>query len=81
MQFDTPVDAVELESLARGAVPEGLEIDRHDRRVLLSRGLAEAAREAALAAPEQRFGDLAAYLAARPEVLERAAELSARVER
>jgi hypothetical protein len=34
-----------------------------------------------LAAPERRFEDLAGYLAARPEVLERAARLRERVRR
>ncbi len=79
IQFDTEVDALEFESVARPAAGEGLAAERSGRRVLLSRGLAPAERAAALAASERRFEDLGAYLAARPEVLERAARLRARL--
>jgi hypothetical protein len=43
--------------------------------VLLSRGLAPAARRGVLATPEERFAHLAGYLAARPQVLARAERL------
>jgi hypothetical protein len=79
VQFDTPVDAAELEGLALASAPAGLVAERRGQRVLLSRGLSAEARAALLAAPERRFPDLAGYLAARPEVLARAAELRARV--
>jgi len=79
VQFDTEVDALEFESVARPAAGAGLAAERSGRRVLLSRGLSAEERGAALAAPERRFHDLGAYLAARPEVLARAARLRARI--
>jgi hypothetical protein len=79
VQFDAEVDAAEFESVAQPAAREGLVVERRGRRVLLSRGMGDASRAAAFAAPEQRFADLAAYLAARPEVLARAERLRSRV--
>lgn len=71
LQFDAEADAAELQSL--GATSAEVALERSGRRLLLSRGLDAPARRAALAAPERRFADLDGYLAARPEVLERAA--------
>jgi hypothetical protein len=79
-QLDAEVDAAELESAARAA-RSGLGVERRGRRVLLARGLGDAARAAALATPERRFPDLASYLAARPQVLARAERLRAAVRR
>jgi hypothetical protein len=78
LQFDGVPDADEFAALAAAAPLPGLELERAGRRVLLVRGLDEPARRTLLAAPEERFADLAAYLAARPLVLERAARLRAR---
>ena len=64
-------------ALAEPFERDGLEVLRAGSRVLISRGLSEAAQSAALALPERRFADLASYLAARPEVMERAARLRA----
>lgn len=71
VQFDAEVDALEFARIA--SAPPGARLDRSGRRVLVSLGLGEPERRGALAAPERRFSDLASYLAARPEVLERAA--------
>jgi hypothetical protein len=81
VQLDAEIDAIELASLAEPFANDGLAVERDGRRVLVSRGLPEAAHAPALALPERRFSDLAAYLAARPEVLERAARLRERIER
>ena len=81
VQLDAEVDAVELASLAEALARDGLALLRTGRRVLISRGLLEAAQAAALAVPERRFADLASYLAARPEVMERALRLRAHKER
>jgi hypothetical protein len=80
VQLDFEIDAVELASLAEPFASDGLTVERSERRVLLSRGLPETAKVLALSLPELRFADLSAYLDARPEVLERAAELRARLE-
>ena len=79
IQLDEAVDAAELAGVAEAAALPGTQLDRSGRRVLLSGGLGPDARRALLAAPERRFDDLAGYLAARPEVLERAAKLRERV--
>jgi hypothetical protein len=81
VQFDAAADAVEFADLADAAAFPGAELERSGRRVLLSAGLPPEARGAVLAAPERRFEDLAGYLAARPEVLERAARLRERARR
>jgi hypothetical protein len=81
VQFDGAADAAEFADLAEAAALPGTALERSGRRVLLSAGLPPEARGAALAAPERRFEDLAGYLAARPEVLERAARLRERVRR
>jgi len=78
IQLDGAADAAELARVAAAAALPGTDLDRSDRRVLLSGGLEPDARRTLLAAPERRFDDLAGYLAARPEVLERAARLRAR---
>ena len=77
VQLDAEIDAVELAALAEPFERDGLEVLRAGSRVLISRELSEAAQAAALALPERRFADLASYLAARPEVMERAARLRA----
>jgi hypothetical protein len=81
VQLDGSADADEFAEVARGAAPPGAHLEQQGRRVLLSGGLGPLARRALLAAPEQRFADLAGYLAARPEVLERAARLRERAQR
>jgi len=75
LQFDGELDAAEFAALARAALRPGEVLEREGRRVLLSGGLAPDARRAALAAPAASYADLDAYLAARPEVLSRAARL------
>ena len=77
VQLDAEIDAIELASLADPLSRDGLVLLRGGRRVLISQGLPEAAQVAALNVPERRFADLASYLAARPEVMERAARLRA----
>jgi hypothetical protein len=81
VQLDSEGDAVEVASVAAAGAPGDLSpsVEREGRRVLLARGLAPPARRAALAAPEQRFARLDAYLAARPEVLARARAVRARI--
>ena len=81
VQFDAEAEAAEFASVAEAAALEGTDLSRSGRRVLLSGGLGPDARRAVLEAPERRFADLAGYLAARPEVLERAARLRERVRR
>jgi hypothetical protein len=80
VQLDVEIDAVELASLAEPLAANGFTLERSGRRVLLTRSLPEPARALALALPEHRFADLSAYLAARPEILARAAALRSTVE-
>ena len=75
VQLDTELDAAELATLAASALRPGETVEREGRRVLLARGVGPDARRAALAAPARSFASLDAYLAARPEILERAARL------
>ena len=74
-QFDTERDAAEFGVLAAAALRRGEVLEREGRRVLLSGGLAPAARRELLALPETSYADLDAYLAAHPAVLARAAQL------
>jgi hypothetical protein len=75
VQLATDADAIELERRARaaGRGTPVLDARRAGRRLLLSRGMSEARQVAALGAPGQRYSDLEAFLAARPDVLQRAA--------
>jgi hypothetical protein len=76
IDFDSVVDAAEFERetgiVALGR--DGLDVERNGARVLVSRGLSPEGLRVAWAAPVERFADLDAFLAARPEVLERARE-------
>jgi len=74
-QFDAEVDALEFAAVAQASRRPGEVVERAGRRVLLAHRLPPGARRAALAAPEARHADLAAYLAARPQVLARADRL------
>ncbi len=84
VRFDAPAEAGAFAALARSrpwpGTAESLatppRVDRRRERVLLSAGLAPAARRALLGAPPPpRVRDLQAYLQVRPEVLERALRL------
>jgi hypothetical protein len=88
VQLDAPEHARELAGLARSrpwpGASAGLRapprVDANGSVVLFSAGLAEAARRALLEAPAvRRHPSLDAYLAARPEVLERTRKLRAGV--
>lgn len=74
-QFDAELDAAEFGALAGASLRPGEVVEREGRRVLVSGGLAPAARRSALAAPAVSYAGLDDYLAARPGVLARAAEL------
>jgi hypothetical protein len=88
IQLDAPDQAGELAEVARSrhwpgasrALRAPPRIDASGSRVLFSAGLGEGARRALLEAPSvRRHPNLEAYLAARPEVLERTRELRAGV--
>ena len=83
IDFDAAVDAAEFEREARAIAAErpGLELVRSGVRVVVSRNLPPGGPAAALAAPVERFDDLDAFLAARPDVLERARARRARAAR
>jgi hypothetical protein len=77
LAYADPAEAAALAEALRTARPSvagaGLELERRGARVLLSSGLLPAERAALLSLPAPReFPDLAAYLAAHPEVERRA---------
>ena len=77
IDFDTDAAAARFQAVAWLSAG-GLEVTRQGHRVLLFGAVGEATRQAALDAPLRRFADLAEFLAAHPEIRERAAELRAR---
>jgi hypothetical protein len=83
IDFDTEVDAAEFEREARLAVGDRarVAVERAGARVLVSRDLPPGGSAAALRSPVERFGNLAEYLEARPDVLERARERRDRAKR
>ena len=64
-----------FEALSELASGLGLRFDRDGARALLSEGLEPGGRERLLAVSERRFPDLASYLQARPQILERVRRL------
>jgi hypothetical protein len=79
VQFESAARAQGFAEVARRVARSATDVDELGTRVLLSANLAETGRDSALLDTESRsYRDLSAYLAARPEILERTRKLRRR---